>query len=59
MKKFRVTFKLFKDNAISEDKAVVVEAGNRKLAHLRALQQLNLDGYSNYYKTLVSIVAIA
>lgn len=58
MKKFKVTVKVFKDNGGSEEKAVVVEAGNRKLAHLRAMQKLSQEGYSNYYKTLINIVEI-
>lgn len=58
MKKFKVTVKVFKDNAKSEEKAIIVEAGNRKLAHIRAMQKLSQDGYSDWYKTLVSIVEI-
>ena len=59
MKKFKVVIKVSKDNGKSEERIVMVEAGNRKLAHLRAMQQLSKDGYSDYYKTLVSIVEVA
>ena len=55
MKHFRVTVLVHLDGQHRDRKIVMVEAGNKKLAHLRAMQQVNSEGYSNYFKTIESI----
>jgi len=46
----------FRGNIIKEVKTVQIEAGNRKLAGLKALAAVNkIEGYSNLYKNIKSI----
>ena len=58
MKKYRVTVIVHLDGSRQERKVVTIEAGTKKIAHLRAMRQVNLDGYSQYFKTIESIEEI-
>ena len=40
---------------VVETKVIRIEAGNKKLASLRAMKKLNDDGYSEHYKTLKDV----
>lgn len=56
MRKFNVTFEVFLAGNQKTNKTVVVEAGNKKLAALRAMVEINkLDGYSGLYKNVIKI----
>ena len=56
MRKFNVTFEVFMSTGKKQNKVIVVEAGNKKLAALRAMMEINkLDGYSQLYKNVVKV----
>lgn len=60
MRKFNVTFEVFMPTGKKQNRVVVVEAGNKKLAALRAMTEINkLDGYSQLYKNVVKIEEVA
>jgi hypothetical protein len=60
MRNFNVIFEVFDENGKKEMKTVSVEAGNKKIAALRGMQELNkIDGYSERYKNLVKIEEVA
>ena len=61
MSNYEVTFEVFTDNSTKprEELKIKVEAGNKKLAVLRAMQAINkMEGYSNLYKNVKSVEAI-
>lgn len=56
MHKFNVMFQVFDDYGNVDFKVITVEAGNKKIAALRGMQELNkIEGYSDRYKNLVKI----
>lgn len=56
MRKFNVTFEVFRNNGHKENKTIFVEAGTKKLAALRAMNEINKIGeYSMLYKNVVKI----
>ena len=60
MKTFRVTFEVFKNDGTKEYKPVIVEAGNKKLAAIRAMTEINkIEGYAMLYKNVHGIVEVA
>ena len=60
MRKFRVVFEVFKDGKGKERKEIFVEAGNKKLAVVRAMSAINkLEGYSELYKNVAAIEEVA
>jgi hypothetical protein len=60
MRKFNVTFEVFMPTGKKQNKIIVVEAGNKKLAALRAMMEINkLDGYSQLYKNVVKVEEVA
>lgn len=60
MRKFIVTFEVFMNNGHKENREIQVEAGNKKLAALRGMMEINkLSGYSNLYKNVVKIEEVA
>lgn len=60
MKNYRVTFEVFKNDGSKEYRPVVVEAGTKKLAAVRAMIEINkIDGYSTLYKNIHTIVEVA
>lgn len=66
MRNFIVVFEVFKQDWIQNGSKEVeyvkinVEAGNKKIAALRAIQELNKkSGYSDKYKNIKSIEEVA
>lgn len=60
MKKFNVIFEVYRSNTYTEDKTVSVEAGNKKLACMRAMAEINRQGdYSSYFKKVKSVEEVA
>ena len=59
MKKYKVTFEVFRNSGSerkTERKAIEVEAGNKKLAIMRAMMEINkMAGYSELYKQVAGI----
>ena len=56
MRKFNVTFVVFMNDGTKQDKTVFVEAGNKKLAALRGMLEINkIDEYSQLYKNVKRI----
>lgn len=56
MKKFKVVFKVFRDNIQPFFKEFVVEAGGKKVASIRAMGEINkLPECKNLFKELVSV----
>lgn len=56
MRKFNVIFEVFMKTGKKQNKAILIEAGNKKLAALRAMMEINkLDGYSQLYKNVVKV----
>jgi len=56
MHKFNVMFQVFDEYGKVDFKVITVEAGNKKIAALRGMQELNkIEGYSDRYKNLVKI----
>ena len=59
MKTFRVTFEVFMNDGTKEYKPVIVEAGTKKLAAVRAMIEINkIEGYSMLYKNVHSIAEV-
>lgn len=61
MNNYVVTFEVF-DNGTAESpfgtsiKKITVEAGNKKLAAVRAMSEINkIAGYSGLYKNIISV----
>ena len=60
MRKFNVTFEVFKNDGHKENKTIFVEAGNKKLAALRAMMEINkIPEYSSLYKNVVKIQEVS
>lgn len=60
MRKFNVTFEVFMSTGKKQNKTIMVEAGNKKLAALRGMMEINkLDGYSQLYKNVVKVEEVA
>lgn len=60
MRKFNVVFEVFDDNGAKEYKTISVEAGNKKIAAIRGMSEINkLDGYSERFKNVVRIEVVA
>lgn len=57
MKKWLVTIEISFDHGKKLER-VNVEAGNKKLAALRAMQELNREGYGDVYKTVKDIMEV-
>lgn len=55
MKYYRVIVEVHIDDKKKERKTIAVEAGNKRLASLRAMSELAKQGYGDYYKTLISV----
>lgn len=58
MSNYEVTFEVFTDNSTKprEELKIKAEAGNKKLAVLRAMQTINkMEGYSNLYKNVKKV----
>lgn len=55
MKYYKVTIEVHIDDKKKERKVVAVEAGNKRLASLRAMSELVKQGFGDYFKTLVSV----
>lgn len=59
MKNWNVTFEVFKSNGKKEYKKIRVIAGTKKLAAIRAMQEINkLDGYPELYKSIIEMVEV-
>lgn len=60
MKNYRVTFEVFRNDGSKEYRPVVVEAGTKKLAAVRAMIEINkIEGYATLYKNIHAIVEVA
>lgn len=60
MRKFDVTFEVFLSNTQKTYRTITVEAGNKKIAALRAMNEINKIGdFFEYYKNVVKIVEVA
>lgn len=60
MRKFTVTFEVFLESGKKFLKSLTVEAGNKKLAGIRAMGEINKDEQcSGLYKNLKSIEEVA
>lgn len=60
MRKFNVTFEVFMSTGKKQNKIIMIEAGTKKLAALRAMTEINkLDGYSQLYKNVVKVEEVA
>lgn len=60
MRKFNVVFEVFDDNGAKEYKTISVEAGNKKIAAIRGMSEINkLEGYSERFKNVVRIEEVA
>ena len=58
MSNYEVTFEVFTDNSTKprEELKINTEAGNKKLAVIRAMQAINkMDGYSKLYKNVKKV----
>lgn len=56
MRKFNVTFEIFNANGTKSKNTITIEAGNKKMAALRAMVAINkFDGYSELYKNIIKI----
>ena len=58
MSNYEVTFEVFTDNSAKprEEFKIKAEAGNKKLAVLRAMQAINkMEEYSNLYKNVKKV----
>lgn len=56
MKKYKVVVEVYLDRNRVERKEVIVEAGNKKMASLRALGQISKEkGYVSLYKSVKSV----
>ena len=55
MKKYKVTVEIHYGMGQMETKVLIVEAGTKKLASIRALSELSADGYGDVYKNVKSI----
>lgn len=56
MKNYRVTFEVFMNDGTKEYKPVIVEAGNKKLAAIRAMTEINkIAGFTTLYKNIHAI----
>lgn len=60
MKNYRVTFEVFMNDGTKGYKSVIVEAGNKKLAAIRAMSEINKIGeYATLYKNIHTILEVA
>ena len=60
MKKYIVEFEIFSDDGKKSYKTVNIEAGNKKIAALRAMTEINKDrSVAQLYKNLLSIREVA
>lgn len=59
MKYFDVTFEVHKGSNHKEYKTIRVEAGTKKLAVIRGMQEINkLQGYSDLFKNVIRVTEI-
>lgn len=59
MKKYNVTFEVFRGNSYKDYKTITVEARTKKLATIRAMSKINqIDGYSDLYKNVFKVEEI-
>lgn len=55
MNKYNVTFEVFLAGNMKGKKSIIVEAGNKKLAILRAMLEINkIDEYKARYKKVIN-----
>ena len=60
MKYFNVTFEIHRGTNHKEYKTVKVEAGNKKLATIRGMIEINkISGYSDLFKNVVKVEEVA
>ena len=60
MRKFNVTFEVFMSTGKKQNLTITIEAGNKKLAALRGMMEINkLDGCSQLYKNVVKVEEVA
>ena len=56
MSKYKITFEVYMDDKKKEWVPVEIEAGNKKLAVLRAMQELGkVEKYKMTYKNVISV----
>ena len=60
MNQYKVTFEIFHGNKRKELKSVIVEAGNKRLASLRAMKKLNEDNPSfvDLFKNIKAVESV-
>ena len=59
MKNWNVTFEVFTSGGKKEYKKIRVVAGTKKLAAIRAMQEINkLDGYAERYKSVIEVTEV-
>lgn len=58
MKRFEVLIQIHHSEKSKETRAIVVEAGNKKLAAIRALRLLTENGLTDVYKQVQSVVEV-
>lgn len=59
MNKYNVIFEVHHVGGIKEQKIIVVEAGNKKLATIRGMMEINkLDPYKGLYKNVLRVVEV-
>lgn len=55
MNKYNVTFEVFLADKMKGKKSIIVEAGNKKLAILRAMLEINkLEEFKTRYKKVIN-----
>lgn len=55
MKKYKVTIELVNDTTVKLVKDYIVDAGNKKIACIRATTAANIDGYHDCYKRIITV----
>lgn len=56
MHKFNVIFEVFNGNGTKQTRPIMVEAGNKKLATLRAMGIINkMDEFANLFKNVIRV----
>lgn len=59
MKKWKVVFEVYREGG-KEIKDIIIEAGNKKIAMMRAMAEINkLSGYSELFKKVNRIEEVA
>lgn len=59
MNKYNVIFEVHHVGGIKEQKIIVVEAGNKKLATISGMMEINkLDPYKSLYKNVLRVIEV-